>query len=468
MQVTVPRIVIGGVTSGVGKTTVAAGLIAALRRRGMRVQPFKCGPDYIDPSHLSRAAGVPARNLDSWMLSHETVQELFARGCRNADIAIVEGMMGLFDGRSGDADAASTAEIAHILRAPVLLVMDVGKVARSAAATALGFQQFDPGLKLAGVVLNQIGSPRHRDMIEAPLTSVAGLRVLGALLRRDEIALPERHLGLVPDAESSMTSEQLERLALAIEEGFELDALLRAAREAPSFEAPDTGLFPNHVEQAPSPARPRIAVAQDKAFSFYYQENLDLLAAYAEVVPFSPLADETLPEQPAALYIGGGFPEVYATELSANTRMRNDVRAAVGYGMPVLGECGGLMYLCDSIVDLEGVRHPMVGAVPGSCVMERRRVGLGYLTLKARTDTLLLNVGDTVRAHEFHWSRLEAPVSEHHAAFEVEEYPGRLEGIAQGNVLASYAHFHFGARRELAPRFMTEALNWAMSTPALP
>lgn len=483
-RVTIPRLVVGGVTSGVGKTTVAAGLIAAFRRRGLRVQPFKCGPDYIDPSHLSRAAGVPARNLDSWMLSHEVVQELFARGCRNADIAVVEGMMGLFDGRSGEGEAASTAEIAHILKAPVLLVMDVGKVARSAAATALGFQMFDPKLKLVGVVLNQIGSARHREMIEAPIASL-GLKVFGALPKRDEIALPERHLGLVPDAEGGMTPEHLERLSLAIEEGFDLDSVLRAAREAPAFEAPDTGLFPGGRENsmivrryktAPptrqEPRRqvgkPRIAVAQDKAFSFYYQENLELLAAYAEVVPFSPLAGDTLPEKTMALYIGGGFPEMYAAELSANARMRNDIRAAVGYGMPVLGECGGLMYLCQSIVDLEGVRHEMVGAVPGACVMERRRVGLGYLTLKARTDTLLLNAGDTVRAHEFHWSRLEQPVAERDAAFEIEEHLGRLEGIAQGNVLASYAHLHFAARRELAPRFMTEALQWAMSATALP
>lgn len=225
---------------------------------------------------------------------------------------------------------------------------------------------------------------------------------------------------------------------------------------------------PTRPEPRRQVGKPRIAVAQDKAFSFYYQENLELLAAYAEVVPFSPLAGDTLPEKTMALYIGGGFPEMYAAELSANARMRNDIRAAVGYGMPVLGECGGLMYLCQSIVDLEGVRHEMVGAVPGACVMERRRVGLGYLTLKARTDTLLLNAGDTVRAHEFHWSRLEKPVAERDAAFEIEEHLGRLEGIAQGNVLASYAHLHFAARRELAPRFMTEALQWAMSATALP
>lgn len=475
VRVTTPRLVIGGVTSGVGKTTIAAGIIAALRRRGLRAQPFKCGPDYIDPSHLSRAAGVPARNLDSWMLSHETVQELFARGCRGADVAVIEGMMGLFDGRSGEAETASTAEIAKLLQAPVLLVMDVGKVARSAAATALGFQRFDPTLTLAGVVLNQVGSPRHREMIEAPLAAATGLPVLGALPRRDELALPERHLGLVPDAEGAMTDEHLDRLAGAVEEAFDLDRLLRAARQAPAFEAPDTGLFPDPRARKPRPynsrrgevsspqgRRARIAVAQDRAFSFYYQENIELLAAWAEVVPFSPLSDETLPDRIEALYIGGGFPEVYAAELSANARMRADVRAAVGYGMPVLGECGGLMYLCESIVDLDGVRHPMAGAVPGSCLMERRRVGLGYLSLTARQDTLLLDAGDTVRAHEFHWSRREGEIPRDLAAFEVEEHPGRLEGMAQGNMLASYAHFHFAARRELAPRLVGEATRWGL------
>ncbi len=459
METAIPRIVIAGVTSGVGKTTIAAGVIGALRARGLRVQPFKCGPDYIDPSHLSRAAGVPARNLDSWMLSEPVMRELFVRGAQGADVVVIEGMMGLFDGRSGASDAGSTAHIAKLLDAPVVLVMDVGKVARSAAAVALGFQHFDPSLALAGVVLNNIGGARHREMIEEALTPATGLPVLGALPRDDAIAIEERHLGLVPDAEGPLAGDQMRRLVEVIGEHVDIDTLLAVARKAgPLRVQANDGLFPGQSQ----PRFARIAVAQDRAFSFYYQENMELLEAWgAEIVPFSPLTENALPQHIHGIYIGGGFPEVYARELSENLSMRRSVAEAACSGIPVLAECGGLMYLARSIIDFEGRRHEMVGTVPGDCIMERRRVGLGYLTATARKDTVLLRSGESIRAHEFHWSRLDAAFPAEQAAFDIAEYPGRAEGYAAGNVLASYAHVHFGARPDLAPRFVDACATWA-------
>lgn len=458
MVTDIPRIVIAGVTSGVGKTTVAAGIIGALRARGLRVQPYKCGPDYIDPSHLSRAAGVAARNLDSWMLPHDVLRELFARSAQGADIAVIEGMMGLFDGRSGQDDEGSTAQVAKLLGAPVVLVMDVGKVARSAAATALGFQRFDPQLNLAGVILNQVGSEGHRDMIVEALTPATGLPVLGAIPHDRALTLEERHLGLVPEGEAPRGDEELGRLTDVIAAHCDLKRILALAQGAAPLETTASGLFPSE----PLRPRARIAVAQDRAFSFYYQENFELLEAWgAELVPFSPLADKALPDHIQGLYIGGGFPELYAPELAANNGMLQAISEATRAGMPVLGECGGLMYLAEGITDFDGRRHSMVGMVPGTCVMERRRVGLGYLTVQALQDTPLLAKGDRVRAHEFHWSRLEGSLPPERVAFQVEEHPGRREGFAEGNLLASYAHIHFGARPGLAPRFVSACEGWA-------
>lgn len=459
MRATVPRIMIAGVTSGVGKTTIASGIIGALRARGLRVQPYKCGPDYIDPSHLSRAAGTPARNLDSWMLPHDALREIFALGVADADVAVIEGMMGLYDGRSGEDETGSTAQIAKLLDASVILVMDVGAVARSAAATALGFQQFDPDCHLAGVILNNVGSDRHREMVAGPLQAATGLPVLGAIPRSDALKIEERHLGLVPEGESPTEETTLRRLVETVTAGCDIEGLLEIARSAPPLEVPRTGLFP--VEPT-TRTRVRIAVAQDRAFSFYYQENFELLQAWgAELVFFSPLKDAKLPRDVQGLYIGGGFPELYAAELAANREMLQEIAKAARADMPVFGECGGLMYLAEGITDFEGIRHAMVGLVPGICTMQRRRVGLGYLSIRARDDTPLLPKGESVRAHEFHWSRLEGEIPAAQAAFDVLEQPGRLEGFAQGNLLASYAHIHFGAHPDLAPRFIESCRTWA-------
>jgi cobyrinic acid a,c-diamide synthase len=454
---TIPRIVIGGVTSGVGKTTITAGLIGALRRRGLRVQPFKCGPDFIDPSHLSRAAGRPARNLDTWMCESETVQQLFAHACRNADIAVIEGVMGLFDGRSGEGEAGSTAQIAKLLDAPVVLVQDIAKVARSAAAVTLGFQRFDPGLNLAGVILNRAGSDRHRDLIAPEVTAATGLPVLGAVARSEALGLPERHLGLVPDAEGALSDAQSAAIVDAVEQGCDIDALLALARSAPPLAVPEGGPFAGE----PAPKTVRIAVAQDAAFSFYYQDNLDLLEHHgAELVPFSPLTAPKLPEGVRGLYLGGGFPELYAGELAANRSLKHELVEIVDDGLPVLAECGGFIYLIEALRDLQGQQHSMCGILPGVSRM-RNRPKLGYVTVKPFKDTLLLPKGEVVRAHEFHYSELETIISFAAAAFAVKERPGEVEGHAEKHILASYVHIHFAARPDLAPRFVAVCRAWS-------
>lgn len=447
--------VLAGVSSGVGKTTIATGVIGALARRGLRVQPFKAGPDYIDPTYHSTAAGVPSRNLDGWMLGRDALLELFQRAAAKADVAVVEGVMGLFDGpRSiGEGGAGSTADLAKTLGAPVVLVVDASKMAQSAAALVLGYKSYDPALRVAGVILNNIGSEGHYRMTAQPIESATGLPVLGYLPRGEELKLPERHLGLVPTVEGPAGRDYFERVAERVARHIDLDRLLALAADVRLTPRAPV-LFP----AKPVPRRCAIAVARDKAFSFYYQDSLDLLEAWgAELRLFSPLADAALPGREgdvAGVYIGGGFPEMYAGELAANAAMKASLREAASRGVPVYGECGGLMYLGESIVDMEGRRQPMVGLTPARSTMDKRKLTLGYRTVRARRATPILGVGDEVRGHEFHWSVLEGAQDAATATYDVLDQPGRVEGYAVGSVTASYVHLHLGARPGLARRFV--------------
>lgn len=453
-----PRLVIAAVASNSGKTTLALGLIAALRRRGLRVQPFKVGPDYIDPGYHTWAAGRPSRNLDRWLCSESAVGELFVRAAAQADISVIEGVMGLFDGHHAGDDAASTADIARLLQAPVVLVVDVAGTFRSAAAVVLGCRALDPRLNVAGVVLNYVGSETHYRWTKEAIESATGVPVLGYLPRRDELALPSRHLGLVPVAEDGLKDATFQAIAAQVEETVAVDALLEMARSAPPLEEGRSALFPT----IPFPPLVRIAVAQDEAFSFYYQDNLDLLRAWgAEPVPFSPLHDAALPEHIQGIYLGGGFPELYGERLSANERLLAELRHAHSQGMPIYAECGGLMYLSQGITDLDGQRHAMAGLLPVWTVMQRQRPYLAYLTLRTQRDTLLAPAGATIRAHEFHYSQLEGPVPEAEAAYAVQEHPGRLEGFARENLLASYAHLHFGSDLSLLKSLIAHCVRWA-------
>jgi cobyrinic acid a,c-diamide synthase len=450
-QTTIPRIVFAGTASGVGKTTVAMATMAALSARGLAVAPFKVGPDYIDPSFHGLAAGRTCRNLDSWLVPHSNLLCLFARACCGMDVAVVEGVMGLYDGRSGAGESGSTAEVAKLLGAPVLLVLDIGKQARSAAASARGFQAYDPSVPLAGFVLNRAGSQRHADLVAREVESATGLPVLGALPKDTAVELPERHLGLVPTQELERAREVLERLAELAREHLDLDRLVAIARDAAAPPQLGRSIFP--AEPLNSDPLP-LAVARDEAFSFYYEDNLDLLTAFgAEVLPFSPLSDAALPRGARGMYLGGGFPELFAARLAANTPLLSEVRRAVGDGLPIYAECGGLMYLAEALTDFDGDRHQMAGLIPCEVAMANRRMALGYVELRAQRDTLLCPAGTELRGHEFHWSRLFRGADQANAYDVVDPTP-RAEGFANGNLLASYVHLHFGSETNLACRFV--------------
>ena len=445
-----PTIVIAGVRSGVGKTTIATGIMGALTRRGLSVQPFKAGPDYIDPSYHKLACGVPSRNLDTWLLPHSTVLELFQRAAGRGDVSVIEGVMGVFDGHSNLSEEGSTAELAKLLRAPVILVADASKVARSVAAEVLGYQQFDPGLNIAGVILNGVGGPRHLDFCKPQIEATTGLPVLGYLPRRDDLVQPERHMGLIPTVEGTVARQWYDTLIAQIEETIDLDRLMMLANSAAG-----TGAVAGAYPETPQPRRAVIAVAQDKAFSFYYQDSLDLLAAWgAEIVPFSPLEDEKLPGGIGGIYLGGGFPELFARELSENKPMHLAIQDAARRGVPVYAECGGLMYLGESLFDLDGGRHTMTGVIPAVSRMSSKRMTLGYREVEALSDGPLLRKGQTVRGHEFHWSTLDQSAEPSQSAYRVVNQDGRVEGFRSGSVWASYIHVHLGSHPSLPRRFV--------------
>jgi cobyrinic acid a,c-diamide synthase len=443
-------VVIAGAASGVGKTTVAAAIMGALTARGYKVQPFKVGPDYIDPSYHSVVCGVPCRNLDSWLLPAEAIQELFQRAMAGKDVAVIEGVMGLYDGATGDDEVGSTAQLAKLLGLPVVLVVDASKASRSVGAMALGFKAFDPTLHLAGVILNGIAGDLHLDLAR-PSLDHAGVRYLGYMPSRREFTLPERHLGLVPTAEGGVAAAYYQHLAQQAATTVNLDRLLAIAADAAVPEAPVPTLFPT-VPVTPQAA---LAVAMDQAFHFYYPDSLDLLTAWgAELVPFRLLEDAALPPHASGVYIGGGFPELFAEPLSANVSMRASIRAAAERGLPIYAECGGLMYLGQSLEDLEGRSYAMAGVVPGRSVIKGGRLTLGYRTLRARQSTCLLAAGEMVRGHEFHFSSMEDGTAAVPAAYEVLDQPGRCEGFVVQHVLASYMHIHLGSKASLAPRFV--------------
>jgi cobyrinic acid a,c-diamide synthase len=449
----VKQLTIAGTHSGVGKTTIVVGLIAALRRRGLVVQPFKVGPDYIDPSHHARAAGRPCRNLDTWMLPAARVQALARRAAAGADIALIEGVMGLHDGSGYEDDCGSTAEVAKLLQAPVVLVIDASRMARSAAALVLGYQRFDPALPLAGVILNRVGSDKHAEGLTTAIAAATCLPVLGALPRDQRLHVPERHLGLVPSHETGAWEEMSAAAADVVERCLDLDRL----RELAGVISADSTALP--CQACGAADRPVIAVARDEAFHFTYEDNLDLLrAAGAELAYFSPLHDAGLPAGTAGIVLSGGFPEVFAPALAANKSMQGALRTAAAAGLPLYAECGGLMYLTEAIVDHDGRRHPMLGILPGHSVMTRR-VCLGYRRARALRRSWLFEAGEEVRGHEFHYSAWHERPADLDAAYLLQAADGRAEpwaeGAQRGNVWASYVHLHFGAKPELAARFVS-------------
>ncbi|MFV9503421.1 MAG: cobyrinate a,c-diamide synthase [Oscillochloridaceae bacterium umkhey_bin13] len=454
-----PRLLLAAPMSGSGKTTLTAGLIAALTARGLTVAPFKCGPDYIDPSYHALAAGRPCHNLDAWLVPEAQIPGMLARRSVGADLALIEGVMGLFDGYAGDDDTGSSAHLARLTQTPVVIVLDVRAMARTAAALVAGLRDFDPRIHVAGIILNRTGGPRHAQLVTQAIEDGTGLPVLGALGRDEAVTLPERHLGLVPTAEPGFWQAWIAEVRARVEAGVDLDRMLEMARTAPplgvAHSVGDVSAQRSHHQQS------RIAVARDEAFSFLYEENLDLLrGAGAEVAFFSPLRDTALPAETGALYLGGGFPELYAAQLSANGSLFTAIREAAAHGLPIYAECGGLMYCTEAVVDAAGTVHPMLGLLPGRSVMTPR-LTLGYRSVRATTDSWLWRAGETVRGHEFHYSIWEDRPSDLPPlytclpdTFRPDERP---EGGQVANVLASYVHIHWLAYPVLAQRFVAAA-----------
>ena len=460
------RIVVAGAESGVGKTLVTAGLIGALRRRGRVVQPFKCGPDYIDPGWHGFAAGRPCRNLDPWMTGEAAMRESFARGCEGVDFAVVEGVMGLFDGSQFSGNAGSTACIAAAIDAPVLLVIDISGSARSAAAVGLGFARFDPTLPLAGVVLNFAGSERHALGCAAAITETTGLPVLGWLPRHASLTTPRRHLGLELAADCGAREATLACAADAIGERFDLGALMRIAASAPALRP-----APRVFAPVPAAKGPTLALAQDAAFSFYYQDDLDILAAAgAKIAPFSPIAGDRLPEGAAGVLLGGGYPELFGKELAANEGLWRDLRELHARGAPILAECGGFMALAESLTDGDGVRRRMAGLAPGEVRMTPRVAALGYRQVTALADTPLVRAGETLRGHEFHysvWDLQGAPPAPSWSMRGARDGEAAVPaGHAEGNLLASYLHVPLAQRPEIAARFVGQMRDFASRLPS--
>jgi cobyrinic acid a,c-diamide synthase len=442
----IPRVVVAGTASGAGKTSVACGLIGALRRSGLAVQGFKVGPDYIDPSYHALASGRPGRNLDAFLSGPDLIAPLARHGAAGADIAVIEGVMGLFDGASGRGELASTAHVAKLLRAPVVLVVDASAMARSAAAIVHGYATFDPEVEVAGVIYNKVGSDHHEELLREA-TAPLGIPVLGAVRRDERVVAPERHLGLVPaDEREARARDALDALAAAAARCTDLAAVERLARAAPALEGPAWDPDPG---QSGGRTRARIAIARGPAFSFHYVENLELLmAAGAELAPFDPLQDESLPAGAGALVLAGGFPEVFGAELEANAALRSAVHAFAASGRPVLAECGGLLYLG---ADLDG--HAMCGVLSTRGRMAGR-LTLGYREAVAATATPWLAAGERVRGHEFHYSAVEATEDAGAPAWSLTARGStRGEGLVAGGVQASYLHVHWAAHPELARRF---------------
>ena len=511
-----PRLIIAGTGSGAGKTTVTLGLMKALAQRGLSVQGFKCGPDYIDPTYHTAVTGRASRNLDAWMTSPVYVKETFQRASAGHDISIIEGVMGLYDGKDPLSNIGSTAEIALITQTPVILVVDVRSMARSAAAIVLGFQQLEPELNIAGVIVNRCGSAGHYTIVKKAIEQMCGIPVVGWLKRDEDMSIPERHLGLVPAIERGELEPLFQRAADVLLEGTDLDLLLQLAASAPPLphlegsddvvassiaihtvdahnivqdassdqsrgtskdslatKATDISSIARtaivndteyvsqptvlHIHSKPDTYQPVIAVARDAAFNFYYPDNLELLeAAGARLQYFSPLAGEGIPAEADSIYLGGGFPEEFAAQIAGNELFLDGLRAAAHSRMPLFAECGGYMVLAETLTDREGQTYTMAGIIPAQVQMQKKRAALGYREASSVQDSFLLKQGEVLRGHEFHYSTMTYREEEAIPyAYETKGLRGsKQEGYASGNIVAGYTHVHLGSDPQAAQRWV--------------
>ncbi|MDD3888396.1 MAG: cobyrinate a,c-diamide synthase [Syntrophomonadaceae bacterium] len=452
-----PRIVIAGVHSGVGKTTMTLGIMAALRRKGTSVQPFKVGPDYIDPGLHFYAAGVRSHNLDSWMGSEEVVKTVFAKNAARAQISIIEGVMGFYDTARGRRIMGSTAHIALILNAPVILVVNAKAMAQSCIALVKGYMDYEPRVQIQGVILNNASS-YHKEDLRKSLEEELGVTVLGCIPENKAILMPERHLGLLPAEENNELSLAIESMADLMEAELDFESLLGMANNAPNLKI--------NWQEPPREKSLTIGVARDEAFSFYYQDSLDYLQELgASIEVFSPLRDSSIPPVDG-LYLGGGFPEMFLEPLGNNFSMIDSIRVACRQSMPILAECGGFMYLTKKIRDFSGNTWPGVGIIPAEVKMTNKLAALGYVEAKALQDSIIAVKGDILRGHEFHYSQLDG-IGKGETAYSLsggKDADLRGDGYAHGNILASYVHLHLRSNPHAAHNFINACRKYSEAT----
>jgi len=442
------RFVLAGTGSGVGKTTFTIGLMKALQEKGKVVQGFKCGPDYIDPSYHTAVTGRVSRNIDSWMFSHDAVRDIVARASMDADVSIIEGVMGFYDGKSPLSDEGSAADISVVTESPVILIVNCTSMARSVAAVVKGFQLLSDKPNIVGVIANQVGSVGHYEIAKAAIEQECGIPVIGYLKRETGIDIPSRHLGLIPAIERGELDSFFDKLGALMAETIDLDLLLSLTK-APVLQ--ETGqLF------AKQPTKDIcIAVAKDAAFNFYYEENLALLRAKGATVQFfSPLANEPVPAEADGLYIGGGFPEEFADTLAKNAIVKSSIREAITKGLPTLAECGGFMYLTEAITNSQGERHEMLGVIPGEVAMQTKLAALGYREIFGTKSNFLIGQDEQAKGHEFHYSSYSG--THETPAYETKgRFGNKQEGYQNGNLVAGYTHFHFVSNPKLVDNWLT-------------
>ncbi|MGG7620026.1 cobyrinate a,c-diamide synthase [Bacillus coreaensis] len=445
------RMVIAGTGSGVGKTTITIGLMAALQQKGYVVQGFKCGPDYIDPSYHTAVTGRRSRNLDSWMLSEEVVKEVLLRGSEGADISIIEGVMGFFDGRDCLSNEGSTAHISELTKSPVLLIVNCSSMARSAASIVKGFQLFPHQANIVGVIANRVGSRGHYLLVKKAIEQECGIPVVGYIEKNEDLSIPERHLGLVPSVERGELHAFFTKLGELVNETVDINQIYELAKTE-EISPPKESFFTMKNKLKPV----RIAVAKDEAFNFYYPENLELLEAHgAELVYFSPVRGEMLPKGVRGLYIGGGFPEEFAGELAGSTDMKQSIYDAITEGLPTIAECGGFMFLTEQLITSGGQAFPMVGVIPGKVTMQKKLVALGYREIKGMPSNPFLKEGTVAKGHEFHYSTYEGPKDLPYA-YKARGLRGEtLEGYTKGELMGGYTHLHFGSCPQVVEKFIS-------------
>ena len=445
-------LVIASPHSGSGKTTISIGIMSAFRKRGLNVQPFKVGPDFIDPGYHAAVCGVPSINLDGWMLDKSYNIKTFLSHSSNKDISIIEGVMGLYDGCDGKSEAGSTAQIAKWLNSPVVMVIDARSMARSAGALVYGFEGFDEKVTIAGVILNQVGSSKHYSYLKDAIEEKCRARVLGYLPKEASIKIPKRHLGLITAKENILEKEFIKTITNLIESYIDLDQLLKMALPI------DNKDFSFAQDKNSSASSVRVGVAYDEAFCFYYQDNLDILQQMgAEIIYFSPLRDSSLPEKLDAIYLGGGYPELFARELEANQLLRKEIKGFAENGGIIYAECGGLMYLGKEIKDFDNNFIKMVEVFPFTTSMGKRLKELGYYTVEAAKDTILSKKGEIIKGHQFRYSNIDGMSSCLDKAYRIRRGTSNEvsnEGFSVKNVLASYVHLHFGSNMNIPRHFI--------------